>query len=101
MGLTTWDRYSQISSAASGGTSNELRHKSVMRQNSSRILTKYDLVKDRNEFWRMTDLCLNSFDVPPEAADEICEYLSQVVRPITEQEAASYYGCSDQLRETM
>jgi len=62
---------------------------------------EYDLVKDRNEFWRMTDLCLNSFDVPPEAADEICEYLSQVVRPITEQEAASYYGCSDQLRETM
>jgi hypothetical protein len=56
---------------------------------------EYDLVKDRDEFWRVTDLFLNLFDVPPEVADEICEYLSQVVRPITEQEAASYYTCSD------
>jgi hypothetical protein len=62
---------------------------------------EYDLVKDRNEFWRVTDLYLNLFNVPPEAADEICEYLSQIVRPVTEQEAASYFGCSDQLRETM
>jgi len=62
---------------------------------------EYNLVKDRDEFWRMTDIYLTLFDVPPEAADEICEYLSQVVRPITEQEAASHYGSSDQLRETM
>jgi hypothetical protein len=61
---------------------------------------EYDLVKDRDEFWRVTDLYLNAFDVPPEAADEICGYLSQVVRPITELEAA-HYGCNDQLRETM
>ena len=61
---------------------------------------EYDLVKDRDEFWRVTDLYLNLFDVPPEAADEICSYLSQVVRPITEHEAASNYGCSNQLRET-
>ncbi|MGZ8892596.1 MAG: hypothetical protein ACXW1R_06625 [Halobacteriota archaeon] len=62
---------------------------------------EYDLVRDRDEFWRVTDLYLNLFDVPPEAADEVCEYLSQIVRPITEREAASYYGRSDQLRETI
>jgi hypothetical protein len=62
---------------------------------------EYDFVRDRDEFWRVTDLYLNLFDVPPEAADEICEYLSQVVRPITEHEAASHFGYSDQLRETM
>ncbi|MGA7471078.1 MAG: hypothetical protein WBW25_09655 [Halobacteriota archaeon] len=59
---------------------------------------EYDLVKDRDEFWRMTDLYLNVFDVPPEAAEEVCEYLSRVVRPITESEAASHYACSGRLR---
>ncbi len=62
---------------------------------------EYDLVRDRDEFWRVTDLYLTLFDVPPDAADEVCEYLSRVVRPITEHEAASYYGYSDRLRETM
>jgi len=62
---------------------------------------EYDLVKDRNEFWRVTDLYLNLFDVPPEAADVVCEYLSQVVRPVTESEAALYCDCGDRLRETM
>jgi len=61
---------------------------------------EYDLVKDRDEFWRVTDLYLGIFKVPPEVADAICEYLSQVVRPITESEAASHAGCSEQLRET-
>lgn len=62
---------------------------------------EYDLVKDLYEFWRVTDLYLNLFDVPPEAADMVCEYLSQVVRPVTESEAAPYYDCSSRLRETM
>jgi hypothetical protein len=62
---------------------------------------EYDLVRDRDEFWRVTDLYLNLFDVPPETADKVCEYLAKVVRPITECEAASYYGSSDRLRETM
>ena len=62
---------------------------------------EYDLAKDRDEFWRTTDLYLNLFDMPAEAADEVCEYLSQVVRPISESEAASLYACSGRLRETM
>lgn len=62
---------------------------------------EYDLVKDRNEFWHVTDLYLNLFDVPPEAADVVCEYLSQVVRPVTESEAALYCDCGGRLRETM
>jgi hypothetical protein len=62
---------------------------------------EYNLVKDRDEFWRVTDLYLTLFEVPPEAADEICEYLSQVVRPITEREAASYYDRRGRLREPM
>jgi hypothetical protein len=59
---------------------------------------EYGLVRDRDEFWRVTDLYLNLFDVPPEAADVVCQYLSQVVRPVTESEAASHYNCSGRLR---
>jgi hypothetical protein len=62
---------------------------------------EYNLVKDRDEFWRVTDLYLNLFKVPHEVADEICEYLSQVVKPITENEASSYYGRRGRLREPM
>ena len=62
---------------------------------------EYNLVKDRDEFWRVTDLYLNLFDVPPEVADEICEYLSQVVKPITEYEASTFYGRRGRLRMPM
>jgi len=62
---------------------------------------EYDVAKDRDEFWRTADLCLNLFDVPAEVADKICEYLSRVVRPLSESEAASLYACNGRLRETM
>lgn len=60
---------------------------------------EYDSVSDRDEFWKITDLYINLFRVPPEAADLICECLSQVVRPVTESEVASYYCCGGRLRE--
>jgi len=62
---------------------------------------EYDLVKDRDEFWRVTDLYLGLFEIPTDAADIVCQYLSQVVRPLTESEAASHYDCGGRLRETM
>lgn len=51
----------------------------------------YDSVSDRDEFWKITDLYINLFRVPPEATDLICECLSQVVKPVTESEMLSYY----------
>ena len=59
----------------------------------------YDSVSDRDEFWKITDLYINLFRVSPEATDLICECLSQVVRPVTEREVASYYGCDGCVRE--
>jgi hypothetical protein len=61
---------------------------------------EYDIIRDRDEFWRITDLFLTLFDIPTDAADFVCSYLSQVVRPVSESEAASYYGYGDRLRET-
>lgn len=62
---------------------------------------EYDSVSDRDEFWRISDLYINHFHIPIEAADLICDCLSQVVRPVTEGEIALYYGCGNKLRETM
>ena len=62
---------------------------------------EYDLVKDRDDFWRVTDLYLGLFEIPTDEADAVCQYLSQVVRPVTESEAASHYDCGGRLRETM
>ncbi|MGZ4864223.1 MAG: hypothetical protein ACXV5H_01000 [Halobacteriota archaeon] len=64
-------------------------------------LDMLDSVNDRYEFWKITDLYLRLLDIPTEVADMICAHLSQVVKPITEREVASYYGCSVRLRETM
>ncbi len=62
---------------------------------------EYDFVSDREEFWRVTDLYLDLFDMPNEAADVVCAYLSEVVKPVTEREASADYGCRGRLRETM
>jgi hypothetical protein len=51
----------------------------------------FDSVKDRDEFWKISDLYINLFDMPTEAAELIREYLSQVVKPVTESEMLSYY----------
>jgi hypothetical protein len=59
---------------------------------------EYDLVKDRDDFWRVTDLYLGLFEIPTDEADVICQYLSRVVRPVTESEAASHYDCGGGLR---
>jgi len=62
---------------------------------------EYDFVSDREEFWRITDLYLDLFEMPNDVADVVCAYLSQVVKPVTECEASADCGCSGQLRETM
>ncbi len=62
---------------------------------------EYDVVSDREEFWRVTDLYLDLFDMPNDAADVVCAYLSQVVKPVTECEASADNDCGGQLRETM
>lgn len=62
---------------------------------------EYDFVTDREEFWRVTDLYLDLIDMPNDAADVVCAYLSQVVKPVTECEASADYSCSGRLRETM
>jgi hypothetical protein len=64
-------------------------------------LDMLDSVNDRDEFWKITDLYLSLFDIPTEAADMVCAHLSQVVKPVTEREVASYFGCGDRLRDTM
>jgi hypothetical protein len=56
---------------------------------------------DMHEFWKVTDLYLSQFDIPTEAVDMVCAHLSQIVKPVTEREVASYYDCSVRLRETM
>jgi len=61
---------------------------------------EYDSVSDREEFWRVTDLYLDLFDIPNDAADVVCAYLSQVVKPVTECEGSAEYGCGARLRET-
>lgn len=61
----------------------------------------YDSVSDRDQFWRISELYLNHFRVPIEAADLICDCLSQVVRPVTESEVALYYGYDGCVRDTM
>ena len=61
----------------------------------------FDSVSDRDEFWKISDLYINLFDMPTEAAELIRECLSQVVRPVTESEVASYYGCGGRLHDTM
>ena len=61
---------------------------------------EYDIVSEREEFWRVTDLYLNLFDIPNDAAEAVCAYLSRVVKPITEREALACYGLDGQLRET-
>jgi hypothetical protein len=60
-----------------------------------------DSVNERDEFWKITDLYLSLFDIPTEAADMVCAHLSQIVKPVTEREVASYYDCAVRLRETM
>ena len=62
---------------------------------------EYDVVSDRKEFWRVTDLYLDLFDMPNDAADVVCAYLSQVVKPVTECEASEDNDCGGRLRETM
>ena len=62
---------------------------------------EYDFVSDREEFWRVTDLYLDLFGMPNDAADVVCAYLSQVVKPVTECEASADHGCGGRLRETM
>ena len=62
---------------------------------------EYDVVSDREEFWRVTDLYLDLFDMPNDAADVVCAYLSQVVKPVTECEASADNDCGGRLRETM
>ena len=62
---------------------------------------EYDFVRDREEFWRVTDLYLDLLDMPNDAADVVCAYLSQVVKPVTECEGSADYGCGGRLRETM
>lgn len=62
---------------------------------------EYDFVRDREEFWRVTDLYLDLLDMPNDAADVVCAYLSQVVKPVTECEGSADYGCGSRLRETM
>ncbi len=64
-------------------------------------LDMLDSVNDRDEFWKITDLYLSLFDIPTEAADMVCAHLSQVVKPVTEREVASFYCYGSQLRETM
>jgi hypothetical protein len=64
-------------------------------------LDMLDSVNDRDEFWKITDLYLSLFDIPTEAADMVCAHLSQVVKPVTEREVASYYDCRYWLRETL
>ncbi|MGZ4863306.1 MAG: hypothetical protein ACXV5H_00855 [Halobacteriota archaeon] len=64
-------------------------------------LDMLESVNDRDEFWKVTDLCLSQFEIPIEAADMVCAHLSQIVRPVTEREVASYCDCSVRLRETM
>jgi hypothetical protein len=61
---------------------------------------EYDSVSDRDEFWKISDLYINLFDMPTEAAELIRECLSQVVKPVTESEVELYYGCGNRLRET-
>jgi hypothetical protein len=61
---------------------------------------EFGIIRDRDEFWRITDLYLTLFDIPTDAADVVCSYLSQIVRPVSESEAASYYGYGERLRET-
>jgi hypothetical protein len=62
---------------------------------------EYDFVSNREEFWRVTDLYLALFDIPNDAADVVCAYLAQVVKPVTECEASADYGCGGRLRETL
>jgi hypothetical protein len=64
-------------------------------------LDMLESVNDRDEFWKVTDLYLSQFDIPTEAVDMVCAHLSQIVKPVTEREVASYYDCSVRLRETM
>src|SRR5665647_58440 len=52
---------------------------------------EYESVSDRDEFWKMSDLYINLFNMPTEAAELIRECLSQVVKPVTESEMISYY----------
>jgi hypothetical protein len=51
----------------------------------------FDSVSDRDEFWKISDLYINLFDMPTEAAELIREYLSQVVKPVTESEMIFHY----------
>ena len=51
----------------------------------------FDSVPDRDEFWKISDLYINLFNMPTEAAELIREYLSQVVKPVTESEMFSHY----------
>jgi hypothetical protein len=51
----------------------------------------YESVSDRDEFWKISDLYINLFDMPTEAAELIREYLSQVVKPVTESEMIFHY----------
>src|SRR5665647_549191 len=51
----------------------------------------YESVSDRDEFWKMSDLYINLFDMPTEAAELIRECLSQVVKPVTESEMIFHY----------
>jgi len=64
-------------------------------------LDMLESVNDRDEFWKVTDLYLSQFDIPTEAVDMVCAHLSQIVKPVTEREVASYYDCGVRLRETM
>ena len=51
----------------------------------------FDSVQDRDEFWKISDLHINLFNMPTEAAELIRECLSQVVKPVTESEMIFHY----------
>ncbi len=64
-------------------------------------LDMLESVNDRDEFWKVTDLYLSQFEIPTATADMICAHLSQIVKPVTEREVASFYDYGVRLRETM